>query len=232
MSATPCTVTGNLEQLTGGAITQGSVRFELINFGLGTPPGVMGITVFPWNFYTVVSDATGFFTLKLWGNDVINPANTLYQVTYYDQAGDSLGNVLYSIIGPSFNMNTATPVFGAIPPVFTSTGYASGAAVATSNFIFTGNWGAGATITNVQGVQQRCIITVTAGTAPSVSPGIIYTYPAIYPTASFPIAQMTSGTGSFTDLTVVGTAGFTSLVYQGLPVAARTYTFVFDVIGI
>ena len=231
VSATPCTVTGNLELLTGGAITLGSVRFELVNFGLGTPPGVMGVTVFPWNFYTVTSDATGFFTLKLWGNDVINPANTLYQVTYYDQAGDSLGNVLYSIVGPSFNMNTATPVFGAIPPVLTSTGYASGAAVTAGNFTLSPSWGAGATITNVVGVQQRCSITVTAGAGPAISPTVTFIYPGAYPLSSLSMAQMTGGTGVLADVGV--TTSTTQAIYtlEDLPQATRTYIFVFDTVG-
>ena len=230
MTTTPCTVTGNLEQLTGGAITQGSVRFELVNYGVGNPIGVMGITVFPWNFYTVTTDATGFFTLPLWGNDVINPANTLYQVTYFDQAGDSLGNVLYSIIGPSFNMNTATPVFGAIPPVYTSTGYASGAAITAANFSLI-NWGSGASITNVTGVQQRCSITVTAGSGPSVAPQIIFTYPGAYPLSSLSMAQMIGGTGAISDVSVLSTVTASTYTFNDLPILARTYIFVFDTVG-
>lgn len=226
----PCVVTGNLELLTGGAITLGSVRFQLINFALGTPPGVMGITVFPWNFYTVTSDPTGFFTLKLWGNDVINPVNTLYLVTYYDQAGDSLGNVQYSIIGPSFNMNTALPVAGAIPPVLTSTGYASGAAVTSGNFVLSG-WGAGATLTAVTGVQQRCSITVTAGTGPSVAPTVVFTYPGAYPTYSISIGQMTSGTGILAPIESLSTLTSSTFTYESLPVATRTYVLVFDTVG-
>jgi len=228
--STPCVVTGNLEQLTGGAITKGSVRFKLINFGVGNPVGVMGITVFPWNVYIVVSDVTGFFTVNLWGNDVINPANTLYLVTYYDEKGDSLGDVQYSIVGPSFNMNTATPVAGAIPPVLTSGGYASGAAVTAANFTFAG-WGTGATLTNVIGVQERCSVTITAGVSPVVAPTVTFTFPGAYPTQSLTIAQMTNGSGSISDIKDTSTTTQAVYTYVGLPAATKTYVLVFDTTG-
>ena len=227
----PCVVTGNLQMLTGGAITQGSVRFELVNFGLGNAVGILGKSVFPWNYYTVVSDVAGSFTVSLWGNDVINPANTLYQVTYYDQTGNSLGVVLYDIVGPSFNMNTATPTVNVVPPVFSSSGYASGAPVSIGNFAISG-WGTGATITNIQGVQERCEITITAGVGPTVAPTVVFTYPGAYASAAWNLSQMIGGTGIIADILSSSTTTAATFTYSGLPLATNTFILVFDTKGV
>src|SRR6202035_802998 len=167
MALQPCLVTGNINTLSGGAIAQGIIIFQLYNIGQGSIPQVLGIAEFPSLKFPVMTDQTGAIYTKLWGNDVINPANTQYLVTFKDFIGNEVGPILYNIVGASFNLNTATPAVGTTPPVYTSTSYASGAAVNSGNFALAG-WGTGFTVTNIVGTQQRCTITITAGVAPTI----------------------------------------------------------------
>jgi hypothetical protein len=111
-----------LNQLTSGLIGQGKVVFQLSNTGTGNPVGVPGTSVLPQLTYTAVSSNNGTFSISLWGNDVINPANTLYSVTFFDYSGNSMGPVLYSIIGTTANLNTLAVVSMSIPPVFVTSG--------------------------------------------------------------------------------------------------------------
>lgn len=114
---TPCTVTGTLNQLTGGLIGQGKILFQLTNIGTGNPIGVTGTSIIPQLTYSIVTAQNGTFSVSLWGNDNINPANTLYSVTFFDSLGNSMGPVLYNIIGASFNLNTALAAGTVSPPI-------------------------------------------------------------------------------------------------------------------
>lgn len=114
---TPCTVTGTLNQLSGGLIGQGKILFQLTNIGTGNPIGVTGTSIIPQLTYSIVTAQNGTFTVSLWGNDNINPANTLYSVTFFDSFGNSMGPVLYNIIGASFNLNTALAAGTISPPI-------------------------------------------------------------------------------------------------------------------
>jgi len=115
---TPCTVTGTLNQLTGGLIGQGKILFQLTNIGTGNPIGVTGTAIIPQLTYSIVTAQNGTFSISLWGNDNINPSNTHYSVTFFDALGNSMGPVLYNIIGASFNLNTAIAANVTSPPVF------------------------------------------------------------------------------------------------------------------
>ena len=109
------TVSGNLKNLTAGAITSGRVRFELTNFGQQVPR-VIGTTILPQVVQEVLSDANGAFSVSLYGNDVITPTNTLYNVFFYDDTlGTRIGPITFSITGSSVNLNTATPVAPGTP---------------------------------------------------------------------------------------------------------------------
>lgn len=115
---TPCTVTGTLNQLSGGLIGQGKILFQLTNIGTGNPIGVTGTSIIPQLTYSILTAQNGTFTVSLWGNDNINPVNTLYSVTFFDSLGNSMGPVLYSITGASVNLNTLAAVSTTVPPVF------------------------------------------------------------------------------------------------------------------
>lgn len=226
----PCIVTGNIQTLTAGVIPQGIVIFQLYNVPSGAIPQILGIAEFPSLKFPVMTDQGGAIYTALWGNDVINPSNSQYLVTFKDFIGNEVGPILYNIVGPSFNLNTAIPAVNTLPPVYTSTGYASGAAVTAGNFALSG-WGAGATITAVTGVQQRCSITVTCGTGPSVAPTVTFTYPGAYPLSSLSMAQMIGGTGVITDIGVTSTTTQAVYTLEDLPQATRTYILVLDTVG-
>jgi hypothetical protein len=119
---TPCTVSGNLQTLTSGQIAQGRVIFQLTNTGTGNPIGVSGTSIFPALVYSVMTGPDGSFSVSLWGNDNITPANTLYAVTYRDPQGNELGPILYSIVGSAANLNTLTAISTTLPPVFMVSG--------------------------------------------------------------------------------------------------------------
>ena len=228
---TPCVVSGNLEYLSGGQIKQGHATFVLTNLGTGNIPRILGTAIIPWPTYDIFSDDTGLITGNIWGNDQIDPSNTLYSVTFYDNFGNHLGPVLFSIVGASFNLNTATPTNNILPPILTSYGFASGTAVSGANFATSG-WGTGATITNIQGYQGRCQVTMTAGTTPSISPTVTLTFPVAYPNAPLSIGIMTDGSGVFTPLRVTTTTTQAIFTYTSLPVATKTYILVLDTLGI
>jgi hypothetical protein len=116
-STAQCFVSGNLWTLSGGAIPQGTIVFELSNIGIGNPTGVIGTCLFPNLKYTVQSAGNGSFTTYLWGNDVINPANTIYNVTYRDSLGNEIGPIQYAITGTAFNLNAAIPINNISPPI-------------------------------------------------------------------------------------------------------------------
>jgi hypothetical protein len=115
-------VTGTLATLTSGKIAQGKVIFQLTNVGTGNPISVSGTSVFPALTLTIMTDQSGNFSTPLWGNDNINPSNTLYAVTFRDFQGNEIGPVLFSITGPTVNLNSATPVNNVLPPVFSGAG--------------------------------------------------------------------------------------------------------------
>lgn len=116
-----CQVSGNLQSLSGGTVSQGTVIFTLSNIGIGNPLGIIGTSLFPNLKYVVQTAGDGSFTTKLWGNDNINPANTIYNVTYRDSYGNEVGPIQYSITGSSFNLNSGSPINSVVPPVLTAT---------------------------------------------------------------------------------------------------------------
>jgi len=103
--------------LTSGIIAQGRVIFQLANIGTGNPVGITGTSIIPNLKYTAMTAQDGTFSIPLWGNDNINPANTVYSVTFRDFLGNELGPVFYSITGTLANLNSLTAVSATVPPV-------------------------------------------------------------------------------------------------------------------
>lgn len=120
--AVPCVVSGNLQTLTSGQVAQGQITFQLTNIGTGNPIGVTGTSIFPSLKYVVLSAPDGSFSISIWGNDNINPANTLYAVTFRDVQGNEVGPIQYSIIGATANLNTLAAVSTTLPPVLVTGG--------------------------------------------------------------------------------------------------------------
>jgi len=231
----PCQVVGNLIQLSNGVIAQGQVIFELANTGVGNPITIIGTGIFPALKYVAYSAADGSFTQALWGNDNINPANTIYNVTYRDNQGNEVGPIQYSITGFTVNLNSLAATTTVLPPVLFSIPnsarfYASGTSLVAGDFLLTG-WGTGATITAIHGSDMAHRFTITAGTTPSISPTVRLTFhdgPWLF--APVIQAQWTDGTGVVSDLRTTRTASIYTLTYEGLPVSTQTY--IIDVICI
>jgi len=113
----PCTVSGNLRQLSNGVIANGQVIFELSNIGTGNPLIVSGTGIFPALKYIAQSASDGSFTQAIWGNDNISPSNTIYNVTFRDNSGNEVGPIQYSITGATANLNSLAAAGSTTPPI-------------------------------------------------------------------------------------------------------------------
>lgn len=106
------TVSGNLKDV-GVANASGSntyVRFTLIDYGAQIPKitNLSGNLIFnPIKDFK--PDAGGIISGTIQGNDTITPPATKYQVCVYYQGAVFRCNT-YIINGPTFNLNTATPL--------------------------------------------------------------------------------------------------------------------------
>lgn len=227
----PCTVTGKMQTMSGGKVVQGTVIFQLANVGNGLIPRIISTGEFPMLKYTMMSDQTGTINGVLWGNDSIDPANTIYLVTFRDYLGNEFGPIQYFINGANFNLNMATPIVNLSLPIYSSLGFATGTPLVAGNFVLNG-WGTGATISAISGTQMGAIFTVTAGASPSVRPTITLTYPGVYPNAPMSLAQMVGGTGSVSDIGIATTTTQAVFTYDGLPLATQTYQVMMFTLGL
>ena len=110
------TVTGTLKDPSGTALNGGKVTFTLANLA-GNLPYVSGTTILVPVSVTVASNSSGAFTVTLYGNDAITPANSVYNVNFNDMYAAS-----YSLTGSgpidldSTIPNSSTPApSGALP---------------------------------------------------------------------------------------------------------------------
>lgn len=229
--AQPCIVVGTMQSLSSGKIAQGIITFQLANIGSGLVPRIISSGEFPALKFAVMSDQSGNISTPLWGNDVIDPANTIYLVTYRDFLGNEVGPIQYYITGVNFNLNMATPLNVLSLPIYSSFGFATGTPLIIGNFAFSG-WGTGATITAIVGTQMGFYFTMTAGTSPSISPTVTLTFPTAYPNPPLSIPKITGGTGSVADVNVATTITQAVFTYDDLPVATKTYIFAVFELGL
>lgn len=105
--------------------------------------------------------------------------------------------------------------------------------VIAANFAINPAWGIGAAISAVSGTQRRCLVTVTAGSGPTINPTLTFTYPdGAYPLEPGILAKLVGGTGVFSDLSYVPGMASTVFTYTDLPSFAATYIFSLDTLGI
>lgn len=103
------TVTGNLQDIFGVSVPNGTITFTLSRY-LTSLPRVAGTAMLVTPSITVTANASGAFSATLWGNDVITPAGTSYQVTFKNSAGLKLGISDYTFNGSgSFDISNLTP---------------------------------------------------------------------------------------------------------------------------
>ena len=134
------TVSGNLKTITGSA-TQGSVQFQLINFG-DYLPRILGTNAIVPVSAIFNANASGFWTGTVTGNDTIDPGGTntppttYYSVTFIDASGKVIQSLPFQFTGSGpANLDSQAPI--TIIPVPSSPGVGN-AATLTGNNVFTG----------------------------------------------------------------------------------------------
>lgn len=202
----PVTVTGNVY----GA-TSGYVQFVLQPSNSGVQYFVNGITNVPMTTTCAISGsgtvtAVGGGSCLVWGNDVISPANTLYQVVF--APGGTITNRVNreNITGVAYSLNS--PVFGmpvALVPQYNTITVAPIAAniVPGANNTFTlGNAGAYYSAAYISAVFTNNLVTTNFSitgtfTAANVSTGAItatsITVPAVNATTITATSETLSG---------------------------------------
>lgn len=116
LAQSPVTVTGTVQAPNGALATSGYVQFDLQPASTGVLYYVSGTTVLApqsaqcgINTSGQIEDLALTGACTVWGNDVITPGNTAYQVTFApnNTVASIVSNVL--ITGSTYNLNT--PVF-------------------------------------------------------------------------------------------------------------------------
>lgn len=103
--ATPnITLTGSFQSVTGAST--GSVVVELQGFGQDAPR-VTGTGIFASIKYTLVAPAASF-SLLIWGNDQLTPANTSYLIKFFDANGNFVASKSYTFTGGPKTVDIST----------------------------------------------------------------------------------------------------------------------------
>lgn len=141
MSLTPqITLTASFTDLTGKAIGSTQypckMRIDLCGFGQ-TLPVVEGTAVLAQIENEIVS-TTGSFSTKLWGNDVITPSGTFYQITVLDSQQRVVQSGMYPFTGTeTIDLSAAAQIVNPTlqPPLATEAGYEYEASAPTATFV-------------------------------------------------------------------------------------------------
>ena len=117
MPLTPqITLTANLESIVGGAAEGGYLRVTLCGYG-PQPPAVPGTCMLAdAGVPQLVGPQVGStpISITLFGNDVITPSNTFYEVSVLDANQDVIQSAMYQFTGSgSFDLSSAQPI---LPP--------------------------------------------------------------------------------------------------------------------
>jgi hypothetical protein len=111
------TLTGNLENVAGGAVENGTVVLQLCGFGSQIPrvPNTNLLGRIKSDPITV--DAGGFFSTQIYGNDVILPAGTYYTLMVTNDNGDIVQINAYVFTGTGeINLADKPPINPIDPP--------------------------------------------------------------------------------------------------------------------
>jgi hypothetical protein len=218
------TITGNLQDLTGAA-NVGSLNFELVNFGTNVPR-ITGTSILAQISNPVISTA-GSFSITLWGNDVITPSGTYYNVSFFNSSGGLVATIPYLFTGSgSFDISNLAPLVTTPTTPIPSIGFPNvtgniavsqmnnGTGATTSTFWRgDGTWAAPTTsgsVTNV-GLSMPSIFTVTG--SPVTTSGTL-TATLVAQAQNTILSGPTSGANA--------TPTFRALVGADLPVPSAT----------
>jgi len=142
----PVTITGTITDSGGNLVTSGTVEFDIMPNSASLQYYVNGVTALGTN--SVVCNITNSGTLAnltsgpctVWGNDVITPANTTYNVTYFPggQQANTVSQVC--ITGSTYDLSRPVfcPVVNIIPQYsFITAPVIQGNLVPNANNVFT-----------------------------------------------------------------------------------------------
>ena len=116
MASPGVTLGGTIRDIAGNPVA-GTVQIVLSNLG-GWSPTIAGDSELAPLQVTATANGSGVWTVTLWGNYQISPANTFYTVTIYP-AGSNAGSWTSQFAFPSggsFNLSNLTPVNAPILP--------------------------------------------------------------------------------------------------------------------
>jgi hypothetical protein len=180
MPATPqITLTATLQDICGNhAGTTASpavLRIALAGFGLTLPciPGTSNVAQSgPEDFY----DSGSGISVRLWGNDVLNPAGTYYAITVLDGDGNIVQTGAYAFTGTqTTDLSEAQQIYPVPPsppgliPVYTNppgaaTQTIDGSIVIDGNLVVTGSINFAASIIDVVPSGGAATFDLSAGT--------------------------------------------------------------------
>lgn len=115
MPATPLTITAQLESILATAAEGGYLRITLCGYGPVCPSvsgvGFLADAGVP---QLVGPQGTSALSVNLYGNDVIHPASTFYEIAVLDANKDVVQANNYNLTGSgTFDLSTLTPI---VPP--------------------------------------------------------------------------------------------------------------------
>lgn len=129
MPLTPAiTLTANLQDILGNDIGVAAFPVKLVvnlcNFDPHLPR-IVGTTMLARTQYAVHSaDGTGNVSFPIWGNDVITPSGTFYQIDILDGEGNIIQTDAYLLTGSgTIDLSTLTP-YVPPPPLISATTFA------------------------------------------------------------------------------------------------------------
>lgn len=127
-SAPTITLTATFQDMTGAAIGSASnpcrMRIDLCGFGQ-TIPVVPGSGVVA-QIEKELTSTNGFFTNSLYGNDVITPSGTFYQITVIDAKDRVIQSGMYQFTGTeTIDLSNAEQIVNPSlnPPIANQVGY-------------------------------------------------------------------------------------------------------------
>src|SRR6478609_6608785 len=98
-------ISGHLFDAFGNPLAAAPVTFRLFNFD-GNLPTVINTNVLVPILVKLVTDAAGFYSGNIQGNDTISPAGTVYEVNF---GGGASASYSFSGAGP-INLDSYSPV--------------------------------------------------------------------------------------------------------------------------
>ena len=106
----PLVVTATLEDIFGIPYPEGTVIFQLENFGASMPTVSIGSYFMAPLRVIATADSGGLISTLIWGNDMITPSGTYYLVTFMSDKHLVTAQCKYYLTGlGTVDLSTLTP---------------------------------------------------------------------------------------------------------------------------